>query len=144
MNDTLPTRAEYATVKKIWRDEGMTTMANNLQWYNNRGINRLVEALEKLMHMWREKDRISLFTEGSPVYFIRCPITLGNMERPMHSMSNAPLPCFRPSRRDGDWYSCMRSNIIGGPSIVFKWLIDATGNPLLRDDHPAHHLGTRN
>ena len=37
----------------------------------------------------------------------------------------------------------MRSNIVGGPSIVFKRLVDATGNPLLPDDHPEHHLGTR-
>ena len=35
----------------------------------------------------------------------------------------------------------MRSNIVGGPSIVFKRLVDATGNPLLPDDHPERHLG---
>ena len=47
------------------------------------------------------------------------------------------------SRRDGDWYSCIRSNILGRPSIVFKRLVDATGNPLLPNDHPERHLGTR-
>ena len=37
----------------------------------------------------------------------------------------------------------MRTNIVGGPSIVFKRLVDTTGNPLLPDGHPERHLGTR-
>ena len=32
LNETLLTCAEYAAVKKIWRDEGMTSMHNYLQW----------------------------------------------------------------------------------------------------------------
>ena len=47
------------------------------------------------------------------------------------------------SRHNGDWYSCMHSNIVGGLSIVFKQLVDAMGNPLLPDNHLERHLGTR-
>ena len=111
----------------------------------------LVEALEKLMRMLRENDRISLFTES-----ISLPgVTLTSLFHSLSDRTRRPgetdaqylkrtsalfslVPC-----RNGDWYSCMQSNIVGGPSNVFKQLVDATGNPLLPEDHPERHLGTR-
>ena len=51
LNDMLPTCAEYAAVKKIWCNEGITTMADYLRWYNNRDAKPLFETLEKLTCM---------------------------------------------------------------------------------------------
>ena len=151
LNDTLPTRAEYAVLKKIWRDEGMNTMADCLRWYNDRDVKPLVEALEKLTAMWREKDDISLFTEHisfsgvtlTSLFYSLRDRTPRPGETDAEFVDHTSAVFSRVSPRDGSWYSCMRTNILGGPSIVFKRLVDATGNPLLADGHPERYLGTR-
>ena len=100
------------------------------------------------MAMWREKDGISRFTEG-----ISLPgVTLTSLFRSLHDRTMRPGETDADfvertsalvslvSRHDGDRYSCMRTNIVGGPSIVFKRLLDGTGNPLLPDGHPERYL----
>ena len=111
----------------------------------------LVEAVEKLKWMWEQEDRISLLTDG---------ISLPGVT--LKSLFSSLSPSFRRdgesdvefvermtalfsliAHRDADFYSCLRKNIVGGPSIVFCRYADAFENVLLPEEHPERHLGTR-
>ena len=110
-------------------------MADCLRWYNNRDVKPLVGALEKLTRMWRENDRISLFTEGislpgvtpTSLFHSLSDRTRRPRETNVQYIDRSSALFSLVSHRDGHWYSCMRSNIVDGPSIVFKRLVDATG-----------------
>ena len=129
----------------------MNTMADYLLWYDNRDVKPLVEALEKLTAMWCEKDGISLFTKGISLSGMTLTSLFGMLrdytprpgETDAEFVERISAVFSRVCPHDGDWYPCMCTNIVGGPSIVFKRLVDATGNPLLPDGHPERYLGMR-
>ena len=86
----------------------MTSMRQFLIWYNNKDVEPMLEAIEKMFLYYQTKN-VDLFKDG-----ISVPgLTLKYMFQDLPSYFTVP------DEKNKDLYKLLKDNIVGGPSIVF-------------------------
>lgn len=128
---------DYRLCQSAWGENNMTCMRDFLIWYNNLDVTPFLEAIQKQSDIYRErgidmlKDAISL--PGLAIEWLFSAID--NPKSIQETYQSAPvgenrvsrLRCaIRESRRvhmiddaNSDLYELFKSNIVGGPSLVF-------------------------
>lgn len=102
---------EYKYCQKIWKDNKMETLEDFLRWYSFLDVVPFLQAIEKQSEIYKTKhidmlkDAISL--PGLAVRWKFAETKMKEFDIPLLSKPNADL------------YSKVKSNIVGGPSIVF-------------------------
>ena len=115
------TAEDYAYCQKIWKEEQMTTMKDYLTWYNNRDVVPFLEALEKQFSFYRQLG-VDMFKDG-----ISVPgLTLKYLFKTSHSTFSLY------DKENSDLHDLIKSNNVGGPSIIFHRYHD-TGTTKLHE-----------
>lgn len=60
------TEEEYEYCRRVWTENNMQSFREFLSWYNNLDVKPFVEAVEKMLDFWRERD-IDMFKDGVSV-----------------------------------------------------------------------------
>ena len=98
---------DYQLCQKVW-EYNMTTMKEFLTWYNNKDVEPLLEAIDK-MYLYYQNQNVDIFKDG-----INVPgLTLKYM------FQDLPDYFTLPDEKNKDFYQLYNNNIVGGPSIVF-------------------------
>lgn len=106
---------EYAACQQAWERERMETMRDFLTWYNNLDVTPFLEALQKMVDFWKShhmdmlKDTVSL------------PGLAMKFEMNFLKEQGVHLSTFHAE----SLYKLFRSNMVGGPAIVFKRYAEA-------------------
>ena len=99
---------EYQLCQKVWENNNMTTMKEFLTWYNNKDVEPLLEAIDK-MYLYYQNQNVDIFKVG-----ISVPgLTLKDM------FQDLPDYFTLPNEKNTELYQLYKNNIVGGPSIVF-------------------------
>jgi len=86
----------------------MSTMRDFLDWYNNKDVEPMLQAIDK-MFIYYQNQRLDMFKDG-----ISVPgLTLKYM------FQDLPNYFTIPDKRNNDLHRLLKENIVGGPSIVF-------------------------
>ena len=101
----------YLNLKKIWKERKMKTMRDFLIYYNNQDVGPFVTAVENLQKFYFERG-IDLF---------KISISLPGIARKMlFETAKKSNHCFALyDEGNQDLYKTIKTNIVGGPSIVF-------------------------
>ena len=100
--------ANYEYIQQVWTSKGMNTFTDFVRWYNNKDVEPTLEALEKMSAFYHEKQ----------IDFSKLGCTLPNLaNRVLHQSTKHRFYLF--GEQDKDLDEIIRSNIVGGPSIVF-------------------------
>ena len=107
----------YKYLQEIWQKHGMTTFKDFLQWYNNKDVVPTLEAMQKMVQFYHQKE----------IDMLKLGCTLPNLANIfLHISTNENFYPFCESDR----YLCekIREDMTGGPSIVFtrKAVVDET------------------
>ena len=119
--------ADYAQCQAVWKEEGMSTMFDFLEWYNNRDVVPFVEALEKQQTIYREKMKIDMLRHGISVPGLCMRFLFKALPRETY------FTLF--GEKDKDLYHTVKANIVGGPAIIFHRYHEAE-KTLLRTNKP--------
>jgi len=99
---------DYQLCQKVWEDNNMTSMKEFLTWYNNKDVEPMLEAIEK-MYLYYQNQNVDIFKDE-----ISVPgLTLKYM------FQDLPSYFTIPNEKNKDLYQLYKNNIVGGPSIVF-------------------------
>ena len=102
---------EYAYCQGVWRDQNMQTFREFLIWYNNLDVKPFVEAVKKFLNFYFEKG-IDVFKTAISVPGIARQLLFKSARD-----QNASFALFDEGNKD--LYQTVKSNIVGGPSIIF-------------------------
>ena len=115
LNKILPTGDEnYAYLRSIWVSEGMKSF---LMWYNNKDFVPTLEAMQKMIEFYHQKE----------IDMLKLGCTLRNLANIcLHKSTDSKFYPFTES--DKDLLEKIREDMVGGPSIVFirKAVVDQT------------------
>ena len=110
-NDKVLGARRYRELHDIWRDRGMTTFRDFLEYYNNLDVGPFVQAVEKMQKFYFD-PHIDLFKVAVSVP--------GIARRWLFQTShNAKTNFGLIQPQDDDLYYTIKQNIVGGPSIIF-------------------------
>jgi len=99
---------EYQLCQKVWEDNNMTTMKEFLTWYNNKDVECLLEAINK-MYRYYQNQNVDIYKDG-----ISVPgLTLKCM------FQELPYYFTLPDEKNKDLNQMYKNNVVGGQSIVF-------------------------
>ena len=101
----------YNELKQLWKNNKWQTMKDFLIYYNNLDVIPFVEALEKMLHLYRE-NKIDLFKN--------CVTVPSAARHLLFTSVNNDVNFALISEKQKDIYSLFKNNIIGGPSIVMS------------------------
>ena len=110
LNDSPPPSEQdnYNYLQSVWINNNMTCMKDFLQWYNNKDVVPTREALTRMMQFYHDR--------GVDVF--KCGCTLPSIaNRILHGSTKALFHPF--AQKDEDLAENLRTNVVGGPSIVF-------------------------
>ena len=104
-----PTGIEnYQYLQQIWKQEQMSTFKDFLRWYNNKDVVPTLEAMQKMMAFYHDKD----------IDMLKLGCTLPNLANIcLHKSTDAKFYPF--TEKDKDLLEKIREDVVGGPSIVF-------------------------
>ena len=122
---------DYAYCQRVWESERMNTFKDFLIWYNNLDVAPMLEALEKQCRVYQAKgidmlkDAITLpglavrwmFAESGRVTRIHPGVT-SDSPRLFREIRHC-LPVQLIDEANNDLYDLIKSNLVGGPSIIF-------------------------
>ena len=113
-----PTGIEnYQYLTQIWKQEQMRSFKNFLRWYNNKDVVPTLEAMQKMIVFYHDKD----------IDMLKLGCTLPNLDNIcLHESTDAKFYPF--TEGDKDILEKNRQDVVGGPSIVFtrKAVVDET------------------
>ena len=113
-----PTGVEnYQYLQQIWKREQMSSFEDFLLWYNNKDVVATLEAMEKMIAFYNDKD-IDMLNLGC---------TLPNLANIcLHKSTDAKIYPF--TEGDKDLLEKVREDVVGGASIIFtrKAVVDET------------------
>ena len=112
---------DYAHCLQIWKNEKMSTMKDYLIWYNNRDVGPFLEAIQKQFDFY-QKLKVDMFKDGISVPGLTLKYLFNTTE------ANFTLI----NQQNADLHDLIRSNNVGGPSIIFHRYHEA-GKTKLRD-----------
>ena len=107
----------YALLEDLWKMEKMKTFRDFLRWYNNKDVVPTLKAMVKMME----------FYHGQKVDMLKLGCTLPNLANIcLHKSMDRKFYPFIEA--DKDLHEKIRSEMTGGPSIVFtrKAVVDKT------------------
>ena len=107
----------YALLEDLWKMEKMKTFRDFLRWYNNKNVAPTLQAMVKMME----------FYHGQKVGMLKFGCTLPNLANIcLHKSMDRKFCPFIEA--DKDLHEKIRSEMPGGPSIVFtrKAVVDET------------------
>ena len=102
------TEAEYAALQEVWTIYGMRTLKDLLIWYNNLDVVPFMEAAEKMAQFYRTMQ-VDVFKD--------CISVPGLTLR--YLFHELPTVFSLVKEEDKDLHTCLKDNIVGGPSIIF-------------------------
>ena len=101
---------EYQYCQKVWSSNNMQTFQDFLIWYNNLDVKPFCDALEKMCAFWKEKN-IDMLRQGISIPGITLIYLFSTLEPGrFFSLFN---------EKNKDLYTLFKSNMVGGPSIIF-------------------------
>ena len=101
---------EYEYCQQIWSKNSMRTFQEFLIWYNNLDVQPFCDALEKMCAFWRAKN-IDMLRHGISIPGITLIYLFSTLEPGIFfSLFN---------EKNKDLYSLFKTNMVGGPSIIF-------------------------
>ena len=105
----------YKYLQEVWPKHGMTTFSDFLQWYNNKDVVPTLEAMQKMVQFYDQKE-IDMLDLGC---------TLSNLANICLQKSTNQNPICKS---DTDLCEKNKDDMSGGPSIVFtrKGVADKT------------------
>ncbi len=110
LTNTNVSTEEYQYCQKIWSEKNMQSFRDFLIWYNNLDVQPFCDALEKMCAFWRVKD-IDMLRQGISIPGITLTYLFTTLEPDIFfSLFN---------EKNKDLYSLFKSNMVGGPSIIF-------------------------
>ena len=113
-----PTGIEnYHYLQQIWKQEQMSSFKDFLRWYNNKDVVPTLEAMQKMIAFYHDKD-IDMLKHGC---------TLPNLANIcLHKSTDAKFYPFTEGNKD--LLEKIREDVVGGPCIVFtrKAVVDGT------------------
>ena len=101
----------YNELKQLRKNNKWQTMKDFLIYYNNLDVIPFVEALEKMLHLYRE-NKTDLFKN--------CVTVPSAARHLLFTSVNNDVNFALISEKQKDIYSLFKNNIIGGPSIVMS------------------------
>ena len=107
----LTAEQNYQFLKQKWAVEKMSCMKDFLAWYNKLDVFYFVEAVEKMLQMYRIKE-IDLFKEA-----ISAPGIARKQLFRAAQQENYAFALF--GKKHKNVYSLFKKNIVGGPSIIY-------------------------
>lgn len=102
------TKDEYDYCQAIFKGRGMTSMKDFLIWYNNKDVEPMLQALEKMFQFYQSR-KIDMFKDGVSVPGLTMK----------YLFQDLPVYFTLPNEKYKDVYRMLKDNIVGGPSIVF-------------------------
>ena len=102
------TEEDYAYCQRIWSEQKMNTMRDYLVWYNNRDVVPFLEAVEKQFNFY-QMLKVDMFKDGISVPGLTLKYLFKTTE------ANFTLI----NQQNADLHELIRSNNVGGPSIIF-------------------------
>ena len=108
---------KYQYLQQIWRQEQMNSFKDFLSWYNNKDVLPTLEAIQKMIASYHDKD----------FDMLKLGCTLPNLANICsHKFTNAKFYPF--TEGDKGLLEKIREDVVGGPSIVFtrKTVLDET------------------
>ena len=113
---------EYHYCQDVWKAEGMKTMKDYLIWYNNWDVAPFMEALEKQFNFYKNLQ-VDMFKDGISVPGLTLCYLFTNEEANFTLMDE----------KNADLHELIKSNNVGGPSIIFLHYHES-GQTKLRED----------
>lgn len=104
----LTAEENYRYLQTIWLEEKMQSMLDFLRWYNNKDVVPTREAMERMLNFYHSRD-VDLMKVGYTLPSIA--------NRMLHKSTSLKFHPF--AQKDEDLAIKIRSNVVGGPSIVF-------------------------
>ena len=107
----------YNYLHQIWQSKNMTSFKDFLKWYNNKDVVPTLEAMQKMLSFYHDKD----------IDMLKLGCTLPNLANIcLHKSTSYKFYPFCAS--DKDLHEKIRADMTGGPSIVFtrKAVVDET------------------
>jgi hypothetical protein len=98
----------------------MTSFRDFLVWYNNLDVVPFLEAIDKMSDFWQERC-IDIFKDGVSVPGLTMKYLFSNVPGAYFSLF---------SEKDKDAYYTMKSNNVGGPSIIFNRYHEKGNTPI--------------
>ena len=114
----------YQYLQRIWKQEQMSSFKDFLRCYNNKDIVPTLEAMQKMIAFYHDKD----------IDMLKLSCTLPNLANIcLHKFTDGKFYPF--TEGDTDLVEKFREDVVGGPSIVFtrKAVVDETFNPKSRN-----------
>ena len=108
---------KYKYLQQIWKQEQMTSLKDFLRWYNNEDDVQTLEAMQKMVAFYHDKD----------IDMLKLGCTLPNLSNIcLHKSTDANFYPF--TEGDKDLLEKIREEVVGSPSIVFtrKAVVDET------------------
>ena len=104
-----PTGIEnYQRLRQKWKQEQMSSFKDLLRWYNNKDVVPTLEAMQKMIASYHDKD----------VVMLKLGCTLPNLANIcLHKSTDAKFYLF--TEGDNDLLEKIREDVVGDPSIVF-------------------------
>ena len=113
-----PTGIEnYLYLQQIWKQEQMNSFRDFLRWYNNKDVVPTLEAMQKMIAFYHDKD----------IDMLKLGCTLPNLANIcLHKSTDAKFYHF--TEGDKDLLEKVREDVVGSPSIVstHKAVVDHT------------------
>ena len=118
MDKIPPTGAEnYSCLQSVWENNNMQNFSDFLKWYNNKDVVPTLEALQKMIELYHNKQ----------IGELKLGCALPNLVNDcLHKSIDSTICPFKES--DKDLLEKIRQRMFGGPSIVFtcKAVVDET------------------
>ena len=99
---------DYQLCLNVWQENDMKTMKEFLVWYNNKDVEPMLEAIDK-MFQFNQNRRIDMFKDGISVPGLVLK----------YMFQDLPDYFTVPDEKNKDVYDLYKNSIDGGPSIVF-------------------------
>ena len=102
----------YTDLLSIWKEQKMKTFKDFLVYYNNKDVGPFVKAIEN-MQLFYIENQLDIFKNA-----ISLPGVARRMLFDVAKNNGAVFSLF--DEHNKDIYHCVKANLVGGPSIIFK------------------------
>jgi hypothetical protein len=99
---------DYHQCQRVWEDKDMKTMKEFLTWYNNKDVEPMLKAIDK-MFQFNQNRRIDMFKDGMSVPGLVLK----------YIFQDLPDYFTVLDEKNKDLYDLYKNNIVGSPSIIF-------------------------
>ena len=102
---------EYASCQNVWRSKNMKTLADFLEWYNNKDVVPFLTAIEVQSGFYRDRG-LDMLKDGLGVPGLTLRYLFKTIPSDVH------FTLF--SKHMKDIHTLLRQQLVGGPSIIFN------------------------